>query len=169
MPRRFWKHLSKPKITLICLGCKKKFKVVPYLAKRRKYCSSLCAITTIGKRTTSPKASKGKSGIREDINPNVCFYSTWEANIARVFNLVNVRWNYAPKIFNLGKHTYRPDFYLPDFDTYVEVKNFLGDYSLERDQIFRKRYPNIKLELILKEDYLEIKSNYKYFIKNWEY
>ena len=89
--------------------------------------------------------------------------------MARIYNLVGIKWLYAPKIFNLDKHTYRPDFYLPDFDTYVEVKNYLGSYSLERDQNFRKLYPNIKLELILKVDYIEIKSNYKYFITNWEF
>ena len=169
LPKQFWKHLEKPKITLVCLACKKKFKLTPYLIKTRKYCCRLCAITTIGKRTTSPKASKGISGTREDIDPNICFYSTWEANMARVYNLVGIKWLYAPKIFDLIEHTYRPDFYLPDFDTYVEVKNYLGDYSLKRDQAFRKIYPNIKLELVLKYDYLIIKSEYKYFIKNWEF
>jgi len=104
----------------------------------RKYCCIHCLITTIGRRTTSPKASKGKPGVRIDVSPAICFYSTWEANIARVFNLVGIKWVYAPKIFNLGEHTYRPDFYLPDFDSY--------------------------LELILKKEYTEIKFNYKYFM-----
>lgn len=169
MPREFWKHKIKPKVTLTCIACNKKFEVLPYLAKTRKYCCIHCLITTIGRRTTSPKASKGKPGVRIDISPTICFYSTWEANIARVFNLVGIKWIYAPKIFDLGEHTYRPDFYLPNFDTYIEIKNFMGDYSLKRDQTFRKKYSNIKLELILKKDYLEIKSNYKYFINNWEY
>ncbi len=172
LPRKFWERKTKEKITITCAACKKKFKVTPYLAKgerARKYCCNRCAITTIGRRTTSPKASKGKPGIRADVSPSVCFYSTWEANIARVFNLVGLKWIYAPKIFDLGEHTYRPDFYLPEFDTYIEVKNFMGDYSLNRDQMFRKIYPDIKLELILKKEYSEIKSNYKHFIKNWEF
>lgn len=168
-PKDFWDRPLKPKVTLTCFACNKKFKVVPYLAKTRKYCSNSCAISTIGKLTTSPKASKGKPGIRKDVGPNICFYSTWEANMARVYNLVGIKWLYAPKIFNLGKHTYRPDFYLPDFNTYIEVKNYLGDYSLKRDLSFRKLYPKIKLELILKDDYTEIKSNYKYFVSSWEF
>lgn len=118
--------------------------------------------------TTSPKASKGKSGIRDDINTNTVFYSTWEANIARVFNLIDIKWKYAPKIFDLVEHTYRPDFYLPDHDMFIEVKNFMGAYSLRRDFLFRKKYPNIKLELILKNDYLNIQANYKELIDNWE-
>jgi len=167
LPKRVYKE-RKTRIILSCKACGKKFKVLPYLSKTRKYCSNLCAITTIGRQTTSAKASRGKFGIRKDIDPNICFYSTWEANIARVFNLVNLRWQYAPKIFNLGKHTYRPDFYLLDFDTFIEVKNFLGPYSLQRDLLFREKYPNIKLYLLLKKQYLEIKSNYKDFIDLWE-
>lgn len=162
------KHFSKPKVKLICVGCKKTFELVPYLSKTQKYCSIHCNIVALGRKTTSPKASKGKNGIRMDIDSKINFYSTWEANIARVFNLVGLKWEFSPRIFDLGKHTYRPDFYLPDFDMFVEVKNFLSPYSLERDTLFRQRYPNIKLELILKEDYLNIKSNYKELIDNWE-
>ncbi len=88
--------------------------------------------------------------------------------MARVFNLVNLKWVYAPKLFDLGGHTYRPDFYLPDFDMYVEVKNFLGAYSLKRYFLFKRKYPNIKLKLLLKRDYLKIQENYKDLIDNWE-
>jgi hypothetical protein len=167
LPKRIFMK-RKTRILLSCKACGKNFKVVPYLSKTRKYCSNLCAITTIGKQTTSAKASKGKFGIRKDIDSTICFYSTWEANMARVFNLINLKWQYAPQIFNLGTHTYRPDFYLPDFDTYIEVKNYLGPYSLQRDHLFRQKYPNIKLDLLLKKHYLEIKSNYKDLIDAWE-
>lgn len=162
------KHFSKPKVKMICLYCHKTFELVPYLAKRQKYCSVRCAISITGRLTTSPKASKGKNGIRIDIDPNINFYSTWEANIARVYNLVELKWIYAPKIFDLGEHTYRPDFYLPKFDSYVEVKNFMNGYSALRDKLFRKVFPNTKLDLVLKEDYLEIKKNYKDLVEAWE-
>jgi len=52
---------------------------------------------------------------------------------------------------------------------YIEVKNFMGEYSLKRDSLFRLKYPNVRLDLIMKKEYLDIKNNYKYFIKNWEY
>lgn len=151
-----------------CKSCQKSFFVSPYLASQRKYCSRICAIRTIGKQTTSPKASKGKSGIRSDIDQNIIFYSTWEANIARTFNLIGLRWKYSPDIFDLGRHTYRPDFYLPEHKIYIEVKNFMSDYATERDQLFRRRYPHLKLEIISKKEYLEIKQNYSKLIENWE-
>lgn len=162
------KHFSKPKVKMICLSCNKTFELVPYLAKRQKYCSVNCAISVTGRLTTSPKASKGKNGIRFDIDPNINFYSTWEANVARVYKLVKLKWIYAPKLFDLGKHTYRPDFYLPKFKTYVEVKNFMSPYSTMRDKSFREVFPNINLELILKDCYLEIKSNYQDLVESWE-
>ncbi len=156
-------------VKLICnnLFCGKTFERPPYRS-HQKYCNDNCAIKTIGSRTTSPKASKGRSGIRPDIDQNITFYSTWEANIARVFNLVGIKWKYAPRRFNLGEHTYRPDFYLPNYDEYIEVKNFMGEYSRKRDNLFREIFPNIKLELILKEQYMEIKNDYASLIDNWE-
>lgn len=162
--------IKKPRITLICNNpaCQKKFEVLPYKAKIRKYCSNDCVMQIVGKMTTSPKAAKSKPGIRGDISPNICFYSTWEANIARVFNLLGIKWEYAPKIFNLGAHTYRPDFYLSDDNKFIEVKNFMGEYSLMRDREFRKRFPNIKLDVISKEEYKQIEEQYKSLIDEWE-
>lgn len=156
------------RIDVSCVSCDKKFKVAPYIAKTRKYCGKLCASRALGRLTTSPKASKGKNGIRKDIDSVINFYSTWEANVARVYNLINIKWEYAPKRFDLGEHTYRPDFYLIDYKIFVEVKNFMSDYSLKRDTLFRQKFPNIPLDLIMKEEYTEITKNYKNLVDNWE-
>lgn len=117
LPKRPFRR-RKALIIVVCKGCNKEFEVLPYLSKTRKYCGAPCAIKTIGRRTTSALASKGKSGVRKDVSSRIIFYSTWEANIARVYNLVGINWSYAPKIFDLGEHTYRPDFYLSDFDLF---------------------------------------------------
>lgn len=156
------------RINVKCKRCEKMIKLPPYLAKKQKYCSIDCSIRTTGELTTSPLASKGKNGIRKDVDSQINFYSTWEANIARIYNLVGLEWLYAPKRFDLGEHTYRPDFYLTQFNVYVEVKNFMGPYSLKRDKLFRKRYPKLRLDLILKKEYLEIATEYKELVDNWE-
>lgn len=163
-------HPHKQKLPIICQNpkCHKILYVLPYYSKIRKYCSNKCAMQVIGHQTTSPKASKGKPGIRPDISPEICFYSTWEANIARIFNYQGVEWQYAPKIFDLGKHTYRPDFYLSKENKYIEVKNFMNAYSFNRDQLFRKKYPSFKLEIIDKTKYIQLESQYKKLINNWE-
>lgn len=158
-----------PRVEITCANpkCSKLFLVERWM--KRKYCSNKCSMEIVGGRPTSPKASKGKGGIRKDISDTIYFYSRWEANFARLMDFLNIKWEYAPKIFDLGTQMYTPDFYLPVSNMYVEVKNFIWKYSEVRDSKFRKLYPDIKLQLLLKEDYLKLQNTYSNFIKNWEY
>ncbi len=158
-----------PRVKVICASpeCKKVFLIERWM--KRKFCSNQCAMDVIGGHLTSPKAARGKAGIRKDINNTIYFYSRWEANIARLFNYLGIKWVYQPKIFDLGLQNYTPDFYLPEHNIYIEVKNFLWKYSKIRDRKFRKLYPNINLILLLKKDYLKLEKRYSHLIKNWEY
>jgi len=158
-----------PRIEVKCLNpaCRKVF--LSEASRIRKFCSNQCAMDVIGGRPTSPKAARGKAGIRKDISKTIYFYSRWEANIARLFNYSGVKWLHQPRVFNLSGQNYTPDFYLPDYDIYIEVKNFLWKYSKIRDEKFRRFYPNIDLILLLKKDYLKLEKKYSYLIKNWEY
>lgn len=149
--------------------CTKTFSVWPYLQTRRKFCSNQCAMDVIGGRPTSPRASRGKAGVRKDISPTTYFYSRWEANMARLYTYLGIRWIYAPTSFNIGDQMYTPDFFLPESDKYVEVKNFWWKYSKERDEKFRKLYPNIKLEVVSKIEYTMLEKQYAKLIPTWEY
>ncbi len=122
-----------------------------------------------GSRPTSPKAARAKAGIRKDVSDTIYFYSRWEANMARIFTYLGVSWVHQPKTFDLQGQMYTPDFYLPGYDLYVEVKNFLGEYSKERDERFRKLYSDTKLWLLLKPEYLELENRYSKLIPEWEY
>jgi len=133
--------------------------------RNKQFCSTKCA----GTRITSPKAARGKSGIRSDISAAICFYSRWEANFARILNLLGIKWEFQSKTFDLKFQKYTPDFYLPESSTYVEIKNFLSDYSRKRDEGFRKLYADVKLALILKNDYLKLQERFAPLIKTWEY
>lgn len=158
-----------PRIIASCANpsCGNKFEYPRW--KNRRFCSPNCAIKNIGSQTTSPKAAKGRSGIRPDIDPLVCFYSTWEANFARILNYVGINWEFGKRSFDLKTQTYTPDFYLPNHNVYIEIKNFLGEYSDRRDRLFRKFYPQLRLILIVKEGYLELSKQYSRLIPNWEY
>lgn len=147
--------------------CRKVFQYERY--KNRKFCSNNCSFAVTSSQPTSPKASRGKSGIRPDIDSKICFFSRWEANVARYFNYIGTDWEFAPRTFDLGGQRYTPDFYLPETDTYVEVKNFWNEYSRARDEKFRKRYPDLKLKVLLKEEYLRIESDFSARVPNWEY
>jgi hypothetical protein len=158
-----------PRVEIICDNpkCQKKFHIERW--RKVKYCSLKCAMRVIGGRPTSPKASRGKAGIRKDISDSIYFYSRWEANMARLYNYLKIKWAYAPRSFDIGGHTYTPDFYLPESDTYVEVKNFWGEYSKVRDLQFRKTHRNIRLDVLLKDEYLKLEKKYAHLITAWEY
>lgn len=157
------------RVEVICANpkCKKIFLKERWM--KRKFCSNRCAMDIIGGRPTSPKAARGKAGTRKDIDDKIYFYSRWEANIARLFNYLGIKWLHQPKTFDLKTQNYTPDFYLPEQKIYIEVKNFLWKYSRIRDEKFRKLYSNIKLILLLKKDYLKLEEKYSHLIKNWEY
>lgn len=106
-------------------------------------------------------------GYRKDLNAS--FRSTWEANIARILNLENIKYEFESYKFTLqdGKKTmtYIPDFYLPDTDTYIEVKGYWRNYKV---QLFRQQYPNKFLVIIDKPIYTLLKKEYMSKIKMWE-
>lgn len=155
--------------TALCLNpeCKQVFSFERH--RTRKFCSQPCAMKVNGGRPTSPKASRGKAGIREDINPSIYFYSRWEANMARLYTHLGIQWLFTPHTFDIGNQMYTPDFYLPETETYVEVKNFWSAYSKTRDRKFRSAHPKIALQVILKEEYVALENQYAKCIPNWEY
>lgn len=89
--------------------------------------------------------------------------------MARLYTFLGIAWEYEPRTFDIGGQNYTPDFYLPETDTYVEVKNFWWSYSIERDKKFRAKYPAISLEVILKDKYFDLEKRYAGVINHWEF
>lgn len=158
-----------PRVEVICANpaCAKAFFALR--TQGRRYCSIACSIQVNFTKPTSPKAARGKSGIRPDISDSVRFYSRWEANFARICNHLGLRWQHTPATFDIGGQNYTPDFYLPDRGVYVEIKNFWNDYSMVRDRKFRKAYPDIPLLVIVKEKYYDLEARHAKGIPGWEY
>ena len=50
------------------------------------------------------------------------FRSRLEARWAVFFNHLGLRWRYEPEGFEMPGFRYLPDFFLPDWDVYLEVK-----------------------------------------------
>lgn len=66
------------------------------------------------------------------------FRSKLEARWALYFDLVKVAWDYEPDGYDLGDlGWYLPDFYLPDFNTFIEIKPKTGDKDKVRAQLMR--------------------------------
>ncbi|MDE2102760.1 MAG: hypothetical protein KGL39_36280 [Patescibacteria group bacterium] len=80
----------------------------------------------------------------------VLMRSSYEVRFAQLLDRSCVRWEYEPQRFDLGNTTYAPDFYLPEHGLYCEVKGWLTVESDQKMQLFRERYPSLRLILIPK-------------------
>jgi hypothetical protein len=78
--------------------------------------------------------------------------SGWETAYAKYLDKQGIKWEYEPKAFNLGKTTYRPDFYLPESDTYVEIKGRWLRDSKKKFDLFKKKYYSMNIILLMKKE-----------------
>lgn len=137
-----------------------------------------------------PNAKGVMSGYRPDIvdckpikNPKGLFLrSQWEANYARYLmylmskGLIQ-RWEYEPDTFwfeNImrGTRSYLPDFKIWEtLDTepyYIEVKGYMDPKSATKLKRMAKYHPAIRIELVDRKAYMEIKNKLSSIIPNWE-
>lgn len=91
--------------------------------------------------------------------------SSWEAGFIRVLNSFGINYEYESKrcrfyLGNLG--TLVIDFYIPDFDIYVEVKGYLTDGSRKKWETFINMYPYIidKVKVVDKQMYKLLENKY---------
>jgi len=82
--------------------------------------------------------------------------SSWEVAYAKYLDKQGIKWQYEPKTFDLGKTTYTPDFYLPDSDTYVEIKGYFRNKAKIKISLFRKIYKNFNLKILKKSQLIKM-------------
>ena len=112
---------------------------------------------TSSKKTDIKTSQKGnafkhtKTGPRVDLD-FVC-RSGWEANVARVLKLHDIKFDFEPEVFYFpvkrGTKAYTPDFYLKKTDEWIEVKGFLDDKSRTKIKRFKTYYPEKFEKLII--------------------
>jgi hypothetical protein len=80
----------------------------------------------------------------------------WELIVAKWFDENNIKWEYETKSFDYewnGLKKYYPDFYLPDFNLFIEVKGYQTDRDLSK-------WKSVKNLLVFKIDEIKkIKNN----------
>jgi hypoxanthine phosphoribosyltransferase len=88
-----------------------------------------------------------------------------EAQFARLLDFYGVVWRYEPHSFPLREQdgrvveAFTPDFYLPDFDLYVELttlRQSLVTYKNRKLRLLRERFPDINIKLLYRRDYLRL-------------
>lgn len=61
-----------------------------------------------------------------------------EGVCARQLDEAGIEWHYEPRRFLLSVGCYTPDFYLPEFDTWLEIKGYMRPKERERIEVFRR-------------------------------
>ena len=127
-----------------CLDCNKKLK--NYLSKRCWKCYKKWAKIS----TNNPRFGKIVPFFKI-IYKNINFRSSWEVNFAKWLDLSNIKWEYESKqfefIFKNNKTTYTPDFYLPEFDCYIEIKGWFPKKAKRRLKIFQKLFKELNFRI----------------------
>ena len=85
-----------------------------------------------------------------------------EADLANLFSFFNVSWQYEPHTFPIlwdaqGNvvESFTPDFYLPEFDIYVEVTTAAARFQTRKNRKLRLlagAHPNVRVKLLNKRD-----------------
>ncbi len=101
----------------------------------------------------------------------IFFRSKWEANYALYLNFLIrqkqiKKWEYEKDVFifhkiKFGTRSYRPDFKVINNDKnieYHEIKGWMTPKSKTQMKRMKKYYPEIKLILIEKDSYMDIKN-----------
>jgi hypothetical protein len=95
---------------------------------------------TVSQRTKkAAKSTRGRKYISERLG--MTFRSTWEIELAEMLTDLGIHFEYEPKRFYFRAHneSYLPDFYLPEFNCWIEVKGYFDERSQKRCKLF-KRY-----------------------------
>ena len=88
---------------------------------------------------------------------NIWMRSSYEVAYAKYLDKQGIKWLYESKAFDLGNTTYTPDFYLPESDTYIEIKGYWRDKCKEKFRKFKRLYFEVKINILFKKDLINMK------------
>ena len=93
-----------------------------------------------------------------------------EAELARILDYYQVRWQYEPKKFPIlwnldGKvvECFAPDFYLPELDLYVELTTLKQSLVRKKNRKLRRLrdlYPELRVKLLYAKDFRALMLKY---------
>lgn len=97
-------------------------------------------------RLLRPGVGRIRGGKRKDLDSEYT-RSSWEANYERYLNQMEIQWEYEKKTFwfegvKSGTVNYTPDFYLPEYGQWHEVKGRWTTRSKTQLRRFRKYHPD---------------------------
>jgi hypoxanthine phosphoribosyltransferase len=99
------------------------------------------------------------------------FQNDVEVECAKLLDYYRVPWDYEPRAFVLEQaedgtviEAFRPDFYLPEQDLYLEVTVMKQSLVTKKNRKLRKLrelYPGVKVKLFYKRDIQRLAERYR--------
>ena len=93
-----------------------------------------------------------------------------ERDLARLLSYYRIRWVYEPTTFAVARgadgqptELFTPDFYLPDHGLYLELTTMRQRLVTRKNRklrLLRERYPNVRIKLLYRRDYLRLIEAY---------
>ncbi len=101
----------------------------------------------------------------------VTFQHPSEAEFAEILDMHNIEWEYEPRTFPVAWDTegnitqaFSPDFYLPRFNTYIELTTMDQKYVSEKKKkvkLLKKLYPDTNINIVFKNDFHSLVKRFK--------
>ncbi len=93
-----------------------------------------------------------------------------ERQFAKLLDFYQIEWEYEPRSFDIGwdregvpNQRFRPDFYLPQYDTYIEITTLNQKLVTKKNRkvrLLRELYPDVKCKIFYQRDYLDLLIKY---------
>ena len=92
---------------------------------------------------------------------------TWELRVAETLIKRSIKFE-RKRIMYQKTHRYTPDFYLPDYDLYLEVKGFRRNRDIYKMYLVLEEHPNLKIKMIEREQMKSLESLDFASLKNFQ-
>ena len=159
----FHKHWTgRSRRNIVCPVCSKIFTIDAH-DRGQIYCSHLCQYKAQSLGIIK-SYSRGRYGYRPDLGKT--FRSSLEANFARVCVHEGWDWQYEPKCFETSLGVYTPDFWIREWDAFVELRGFKGR-SLKKP-LLAARKCGFKLIVIYQKEFELRWGGLSKKIREWE-
>jgi hypothetical protein len=113
--------------------------------------------------SSTPAGEPASTRTGEAASTRPAFAHASEAELARILDFYEVRWEYEPDTFPIGWsmhgdviESFSPDFYLPDLDLYVELTTLKQKLVRKKNRKLRRLrelYPDIRIKLFYARDF----------------
>jgi cytidylate kinase len=94
-----------------------------------------------------------------------------EKEFAKILDMHHIKWEYEPSEFPLEWDpegnvimAFRPDFYLSEHDTYVELTTMKQKYTTEKNKkvrLLQELYPHITIKIVYKKDFEQLAEKFE--------